>query len=226
MGRFLNADAFTSTGQGLLGNNMFAYCLNNPVGFADPSGYAAGWTNLVNICDGGTSRFIYNQNDEPYGSMILGSASVAHGGCGPVAVNNAAQLLGNNSTSLGEIIDFYRNTEGLDVGGWLGTSLNAAADFFEVRGYDTVVLSVDEIYNYSGIESGFDAGIILYWYESSKFPYFGSHYVAFRQYDTVGYYYNTFSDSTDVYKHTGSLVDFLEYRGYYPIELLLISRGS
>ena len=29
--RFLNADAFISTGQGELGNNMFAYCLNNPI---------------------------------------------------------------------------------------------------------------------------------------------------------------------------------------------------
>ena len=29
--RFLNADNLISTGQGLLGNNMFAYCLNNPV---------------------------------------------------------------------------------------------------------------------------------------------------------------------------------------------------
>ena len=39
MGRFINADAFTSTGQGLLGNNMFAYCENNPVNYSDPSGY-------------------------------------------------------------------------------------------------------------------------------------------------------------------------------------------
>ena len=39
MGRFLNADAFASTGQGLLGNNMFAYCGNNPVNCSDPSGY-------------------------------------------------------------------------------------------------------------------------------------------------------------------------------------------
>ena len=30
LGRFLNADAFTSTGQGMLGNNMFSYCRNNP----------------------------------------------------------------------------------------------------------------------------------------------------------------------------------------------------
>ena len=37
-GRFLNADAFASTGQGLLGINMFAYCLNNPVNHSDPAG--------------------------------------------------------------------------------------------------------------------------------------------------------------------------------------------
>jgi RHS repeat-associated protein len=37
-GRFLNADAYISTGQGLLGNNMFAYCLNNPVNSCDPCG--------------------------------------------------------------------------------------------------------------------------------------------------------------------------------------------
>ncbi len=38
MGRFINADAFVSTGQGLLGNNMFAYCLNNPVNMLDTTG--------------------------------------------------------------------------------------------------------------------------------------------------------------------------------------------
>ena len=38
MGRFINADSFASTGQGVLGNNMFAYCNNNPVMHSDPSG--------------------------------------------------------------------------------------------------------------------------------------------------------------------------------------------
>ncbi len=38
VGRFINADAYTSTGQGMLGNNMFAYCNNNPVNRQDPSG--------------------------------------------------------------------------------------------------------------------------------------------------------------------------------------------
>ena len=40
-GRFLNADAYASTGQGVLGYNMFAYCNNNPILLSDYSGNSA-----------------------------------------------------------------------------------------------------------------------------------------------------------------------------------------
>ena len=47
IGRFINADTFVSTGQGLLGNNIFAYCRNNPVNYFDKGGDRAdsffGW---------------------------------------------------------------------------------------------------------------------------------------------------------------------------------------
>ena len=43
-GRFINADSYASTGQGLLGNNMFAYCNNNPANYFDSCG-----TRLVSI---------------------------------------------------------------------------------------------------------------------------------------------------------------------------------
>ena len=36
--RFISADILLSTGQGVLGNNCYAYCLNNPVCFQDKSG--------------------------------------------------------------------------------------------------------------------------------------------------------------------------------------------
>ena len=39
IGRFINADGYASTGQGILGHNMFAYCANNPVNCADPTGH-------------------------------------------------------------------------------------------------------------------------------------------------------------------------------------------
>lgn len=37
-GRFINADVYASSGQGMLSTNMFAYCLNNPVNMADTDG--------------------------------------------------------------------------------------------------------------------------------------------------------------------------------------------
>ena len=52
VGRVLNADVFASTGQGILGCNQYAYCLNNPVALSDPSGGAAYSTKLT---DGGGS---------------------------------------------------------------------------------------------------------------------------------------------------------------------------
>ena len=38
VGRFINADIYSSTGQGFVGTNMFAYCRNNPVNRTDSCG--------------------------------------------------------------------------------------------------------------------------------------------------------------------------------------------
>lgn len=46
--RFINADAFVSTGQGILGYNMFAYCGNNPINSNDPTGNVeVAYNNLI-----------------------------------------------------------------------------------------------------------------------------------------------------------------------------------
>ena len=50
MGRFLNADALVSTGQGILGNNMFAYCQNSPVDGSDPCGTCFHRLDFWNDC--------------------------------------------------------------------------------------------------------------------------------------------------------------------------------
>ena len=42
-GRFINADGYVSTGTGLLGHNMFAYCNNNPILLVDPDGNWPRW---------------------------------------------------------------------------------------------------------------------------------------------------------------------------------------
>ena len=38
IGRFINADGYDSTSQGVIGHNMFAYCSNNPVRYCDFEG--------------------------------------------------------------------------------------------------------------------------------------------------------------------------------------------
>ena len=48
IGRFINADAFPATGQGFVGNNMFAYCGNNPVNRVDHSGHS--WIAVLAVC--------------------------------------------------------------------------------------------------------------------------------------------------------------------------------
>ena len=59
IGRFINADKFVSTGQGIIGCNMFAYCGNEPVGNSDPSGKARKTTDDNN--DNGIPDYLEEQ---------------------------------------------------------------------------------------------------------------------------------------------------------------------
>ena len=50
VGRFLSADVYLSTGQGVLGNNRFAYCNNDPILFYDSDGTSP-ITPILNLID-------------------------------------------------------------------------------------------------------------------------------------------------------------------------------
>ena len=56
MGRFINGDNYPSTGQGLIGNNMFAYCGNNPVFREDDGGEV--WNIVIGAAIGGITSFV------------------------------------------------------------------------------------------------------------------------------------------------------------------------
>ena len=47
VGRFISADILLSTGQGVIGHNTYAYCLNNPVNMGDSSGKFPEWIIVV-----------------------------------------------------------------------------------------------------------------------------------------------------------------------------------
>ena len=89
MGRFINADALASTGQGLLGNNMFAYCNNNPVCYSDPTGYlsAAGGIGNPNAMmrGGNNSNVIIHHLPSPdlfEGTITIGASASQYAGTG------------------------------------------------------------------------------------------------------------------------------------------------
>ena len=74
IGRFISADALLSTGQGVLGYNMYAYCNNNPICYKDLQGTKAG--DVFETPDQAAKDFArtYNKESieakEEYGSMI------------------------------------------------------------------------------------------------------------------------------------------------------------
>ena len=52
VGRFVSADVLLSTGQGIIGHNSYAYCLNNPIRYMDEGGESAAealswWTTTM-----------------------------------------------------------------------------------------------------------------------------------------------------------------------------------
>ena len=51
--RFINADGYASTGQGIRGANMFAYCNNNPVNFSDDGGMRPAYATRETDTGGG-----------------------------------------------------------------------------------------------------------------------------------------------------------------------------
>ncbi len=85
LGRFLNADGYMSTGQGVQGNNMFVYCLNAPVFRVDVAGFFSITCNLDGDVDpqedkneflgGGNNNDANTSRSISAGSSYSGSSS-------------------------------------------------------------------------------------------------------------------------------------------------------
>ena len=72
--RFLNADGYVSTGQGILGYNMYAYCGNNPVNRYDPTGHL--WGEILDFVKTAITEI----------GNAISALSPAYAGCGGAAI--------------------------------------------------------------------------------------------------------------------------------------------
>ena len=134
VGRFINADEYISTGQGILGHNMFAYCLNNPVNRVDPTGelgiinFIVGIVNRIKNSKADedpsttTKNKIVNDQAETTGENFeYGFFKTSWNGCGPIAVHNAKVIKGIDS-SLSETISDFQMVNAMLLGGALGSN--------------------------------------------------------------------------------------------------------
>ncbi len=190
VGRFINADALVATGQGLLGNNMFAYCNNNPIIYMDSTGNRPISRDMcAYMFDGGghVPKMITSQYDEDVGNKRLGIATVSHGGCGAVATYNALITLGT-AKSFDEVLSYYNGSYDRTVaGGLLGILPHQVANYFRDNGYRVIMTN-----NADGIEIfSRTADACILWYAYPKEPLFNAHFVHYHKYGKQYKAYNT-----------------------------------
>ncbi len=105
-GRFLNGDSLLNQ-ESVLGNNIFSYCLNNPVNMADTSGNfpfliltALVCATIGGIIGGVTAA---NNNEDVVKGTLVGMATGALIGAGVGAIGGAA-LAGSALATTGQVV--------------------------------------------------------------------------------------------------------------------------
>lgn len=79
IGRFINADGYITTGQGVLSYNMYAYCLNNPVMYSDPSGVGVVLAIVIGAGIGFVAGIIWGDCfDDVVGTTTSTSSSIEY----------------------------------------------------------------------------------------------------------------------------------------------------
>ena len=94
--RFVNVDGYVSTGSALLGYNMFAYCLNNPISNVDSSGSIPMRSTIV--CDGSGTPSTTPKNSATGSNMsqvgaICAVGSLLSAADGPLPIGDIAGII-------------------------------------------------------------------------------------------------------------------------------------
>ena len=150
-GRFISADVYLSTNQGVLGNNAFLYCRNNPVVRKDSEGTF--WHLIVGAVVGVATQYVadvvsnlasgksFSESLKPtsswadYGSAAV-SGALAASGIGSVAANAAlggATYVANCQIS-GETVNGADFLVSVGIGGIAGAIGGRGADGKNLRG--------------------------------------------------------------------------------------------
>ena len=102
LGRFINADAFASTGNSPLDCNMFAYCGNNPVMGYDPTG-AVDWGTFAE----GAGLVSVGLT-----ALVVATAVVSGGACVPLLIAAGATFAAGGMTLVNGVAEVVESTTG------------------------------------------------------------------------------------------------------------------
>ncbi len=118
--RFINADTYLSTGQGMLGHNMFTYCGNNPVNYCDSSGRF--FFTLLGAVIGAAAGYIdaYIAGEDPIKGAIAGGVSGAIAGAGVDIGVIITVSTGGTAIGVGAAVAIGLGA----IGGFVGTGIS------------------------------------------------------------------------------------------------------
>jgi hypothetical protein len=131
MGRFINADALVSTGQGILSNNMFAYCNNNPVNKADYSGAVAEHI-IYPVCFGGNGP--QNKQSLTQDEEYMIDAGLEFG-VDPAMIATVIAVEQNCNVNIFDLADIPVGLIGIDMSVGYGQVRISTAKMLEETGY-------------------------------------------------------------------------------------------
>ena len=202
LGRFINADAFAATGQGILGNNMFCYCENNPVMTCDPSGnirvsilekelFHVPVTTPIpaDSPEDQVYGVVNGQDLLSYADERIGLGSYGKSGCAYIAAYNALQLVGK-----GKPLSVVTNEIYHDYGSVLFGAFGVAPATLAVYLRDQGIVSVESA-NLNTLVNGITDGSVITFtaWNNSNNPLSGWHamtalytneeYLLFNRYD-------------------------------------------
>jgi len=225
--RFINSDSYQSTGQGIVGTNMFAYCNNCPVAFVDHEGGYCSYA--VQLTDGGGLDEFVPINGQmvcEYSDMAFGFSTIGNSGCAVIGLYNALGIIGKR-TSISHIVEYF---EEMNI---FSSPIIESRVFGVMPGEIEGYLSDHNIphkiaYSLSQLESLFEIGgtaIVMRWNEKKilknrlagfmlmhkEYPNVlkGAHTMAVTR-DKDGSYvvYNRYSDYPEVHRY-GTLQEFM-----------------
>ena len=96
VGRFISSDVLLSTGQGVLGHNAYAYCLNNPVNMSDGCGHWSQWIK-------GVADWINNNIIQPVADFFSPNTDTVSGQFQEGIIKGSGSLTGGYSEVNGRL---------------------------------------------------------------------------------------------------------------------------